>query len=210
MGQNVEYREDLKTNVPLYVSVLCQEATSHAKYQVMDKTPTESRGLPSKSKSTNSATTPKATKDAPLCLKPDHAAKGLKHYLRDCSDCTEEEARKLLKEHRMKSKNIKKVGNRNDRDITESSVLFLATLADVTSQVLCADIGADINLMGDTFLNELVQKDAKVQISEFQSPKRYKPAANTDKNGNTMEIQCHRQANMNVHMHIRHGTALTL
>ncbi len=51
----------------------------------------------------------------------------------------------------MKSKNIKKVGDRNDREITESSVLFLATFADVTSQVLCADIGADINLMGDKF-----------------------------------------------------------
>ncbi len=31
MGQNVEYREELKTNVPLYVSVLCQEATSQCK-----------------------------------------------------------------------------------------------------------------------------------------------------------------------------------
>ncbi len=51
----------------------------------------------------------------------------------------------------MKSKNIKKVGDREDKAITESSVFFLATFAKVPSQVLCADMGPDINLMGDKF-----------------------------------------------------------
>lgn len=99
--------------------------------------------------------------------------------------------------------------NKSNCSSSESSVLFTATFAGAVRGTICADIGADANIMGALTLNQLLPAGWTVEVESFTKPRLLNMAAQAP-TGNQSQLKCDRTATMDTDVHIRHGDVLKL
>ena len=214
MQRKLEFDSDLKADVRGFVKSLCAEAASCQTYHVHDRHARTSRS-PENTEKTKKTQKPKELKEPPVCLLPAHKAKNIRHWLKDCPDCDEKTRKKLRTTYAEERKKkavggTKRVGERSNSQTSESSILFNATYADRVRDIVVADIGADINLMGEILLNKLQCAGAKVHVTDLPRPMRYRMAAGTTPKGENAEIVCERTVVADLKLHVRHGSTLVL
>lgn len=88
---------------------------------------------------------------------------------KDCPGCDKKTREKLKTEYAGERKDkavggTKRVGEGSNPQISESRILFGASYADRVRDIVVADIGADINLMGEILLNKLQSVAAKFTL----------------------------------------------
>lgn len=188
-------------------AVNCQ-AYGHTKQIETPKT--TSRGHKDRPKGDHSASKPSSssTKMKPICPFPPHKAKGLRHYLKDCRECPDDQKDKLFEEMgEQRNKGIKRTSAK--RTETQSSVIFSATFANKVRTNVFADIGACATLMDSDTLSKLEQSGVEAEVETLPKPVTFNMAAkNAD--GTETSILCDRTVTVDTQLHIRHGSALVL
>lgn len=99
--------------------------------------------------------------------------------------------------------------NEKASDPYSSSILFRASLGSEVNQTVCADIGADVNLMHQTLLEKGTNEENNFKSGSFSKPVIYKMAAE-DANGAPAKIKCYETIVLDMGLHIRHDTLLML
>lgn len=153
----------------------------------------------------------KDKKEPPVCLWPAHKEAGLRHYIKDCKACPDDRRKELLKEFfdaRREGNGAKRAADCTSQP-TQSTVLFSAEFGGRLWETLCADIGADANLMDTTLLNRITEAGGDVKIEDLQPARRFTLAASAP-DGTDICLVCNQVATMTVDVHIRHGSALKL
>lgn len=143
----------------------------------------------------------------PPCLHP--KCDGF-HYIKDCTVATENEKTELLAafkekaKQRLKDKKKGKVHRLNAEKIDCHSALFSGTFANgaVECEVL-ADQGSDTNLLSGKVWKLMKEAGYKSKVTHLVPPQVF----NSVTNG---EIVCHIKVEADVHLRIRHGSALVL
>lgn len=166
----------------------------------------ENKGEKEKDKNSSGQSEP------PLCLWEDHKSKGIRHFMRDCKDCPAEKRKELLDElfsrKRKDGSGAKRAaGGSCTRE--DSTVIFSAHFAGRVCDTLCADIGADANLMGQELLNRIKDAGGVVEMEDLLPPRTFCLAADAP-DGSKTKLICTQAATMDVDIHIRHGTGLKL
>lgn len=160
---------------------------------------------------------PKKGKDV-VCLYPPHKAKGLKHLIRDCKQCPEEEKEKYLREYieeRKKSggkaNRIRKSAEAKDKleKRSQSSIIFTAVFGSKYRDQVCADNGADGNILDKETLRRIIAAGVDASVEELSQPRVFDmAAANAD--GASAKLVCTKSVSVDTELHIRHGTTLRL
>lgn len=223
MERRLDYDEKLAANLKGFIKIACKEAVSCQTYVTSKRHKDTVPPLHTNADTGNDGA-PKPSRKAPVCLWPPHKEKDLRHFLRDCRNCPEDEKRALLKKNReeREKKNdasdalkkttenfSKRVALPPDVPSGKSSVLFTATYGGKVQEILCADNGSDMNLMGADLLKRIQTNGGKVVVTKFKNPLLYSMAANLD-DGKSARISCTRRAVMDTELHIRHGKTLVL
>lgn len=153
-----------------------------------------------------------------VCLYPPHREKGIKHRLKDCRACPEDEKPKLLKaflEERKAAGGKKAQRVRRDsppapsRDNEESSIVFDAVFANKLRGKVCADNGADGNIMDTQTLRELEATGVEINAQRLDRPRVFEMAAALP-NGERACLTCDNAVSIDTELKIRHGAALVL
>lgn len=155
-----------------------------------------------------SSSTPK---EPPLCLWETHSSKGIRHFMKDCAECPADKRKELLATYHAKRKAERGAKRAASASVPNgaSSVLFSADFAGVLCETLCADIGADANLMDADLLSRITDAGASLQVETLNPPRQFALAAETA-DGDMTHLVCQRAATMDVDVHIRHGTGLKI
>ena len=177
MKKRIQFDVSLEKNVKSFIRILTAEARSCQKYGPIQSQKTSNGAgkqdssvpnrqpkplAPTSASATSSDADLKKGKDGrkvPICLLPAHREKGVRHYVRDCPDCTPQKEKKLVEEFKKKSnedcKEVQRAKSTNslqpkiDRcNGDEPGVLFSAVFGGKIRETVCADIGSDANLMG--------------------------------------------------------------
>lgn len=100
-----------------------------------------------------------AKKGTPVCPWTPQKTKGIKPLLTDCTECLPDERKTLFGNWRKEESDNKKGARRtkgaDNQSNMESSVLFTATLGGFFKENICADNGADANIMGKQKLDKI-------------------------------------------------------
>ncbi len=65
--------------------------------------------------------------------------------------------------------------------------------AQKVERILCADGGSDINLMPPDLFEELEKKEALMNITEYQKPRRYNLVLSTNTSGEELYFECDKE-----------------
>ena len=80
----------------------------------------------------------------------------------------------------------------NGKDAILKSGVIEAMFAKNFKTILCADGGSDINLVSPEILQDLMEKDARVKVTEFESPKQFGLAAKHHQKGEEVFVTCNK------------------
>ena len=232
MKEQLEFQEDLKTNLKAYVKLLCKEARvcekaikSHTSYDAglsdtKIRRPNKKMG---KGANYNGAKPSKVTltgrsedqrKVPPLCLNSTHIGKGIRHYLNECDITGKEQAERPLKEYKEKRRASKVSDTRCNVDfsnmVEESSTKMNAQFGGTVTKMLCADGGSDINLMDDVLLAALTAAGADMKLTVFRHPQTFGLSTKQSTDGSEVNVSCTEMAVMSVELKIRHAKSLTI
>jgi len=207
MQERIDFDIRLQSNVKLFIKTLVKEAISCQAYNTEKKMNpiTASSASGSNPKGRNRRSEGQQTQ-LPLCLFPPHKEKGLRHYIRDCRACTKEQQDKLLSEHRAKGKAAKRV---LEPLLEKSGVLFSATFGRKLRRTICADIGADANIIGDAMLTDFKKAGVDFTVEDLPVKSVFDMAASLP-NGKPASLICDKAVVIDTELHIRHGSALIL
>ena len=105
MERKLKFEKDLEEDVKGFIKALCTEAASCQTYVVKEK-PNHCRPRHSaKQNLQNSEEKPKSNKkEPPICLLPKHKAKGIRHWVKHCTECSVEPVKKLKQEYEEEAK----------------------------------------------------------------------------------------------------------
>ncbi len=67
---------------------------------------------------------------------------------------------------------------------------------------ICADIGADVNLMDEQLLRRIQESGADLSVTEIKPPRRFVMAAADTPSGEKAEIVCHKTALLDTELHV--------
>ena len=158
------------------------------------------------------------TQMRPKCLNPDCTER---HLLRYCRNTSVEKKRELHQKFQDEKARKGSSGSiyavkggtmsvpsleRND-----NSTNFVATFADKVQSIICTDIGSDINLLCPSLfksIERLGNDTLKVEI--LSTPIKFDLAVQQDSSGNRIYVECDRKVKINIKLHVRHGSSLTL
>ena len=223
MRRRLKFDESLEKDVRKFIRVLITEAQACQKYgekgsgklRTKKNGDNQSRNLEQKKiaaanletkTNIDLKSTQKPKRLPTVCLHPTHQKDGVRHYMSDCDLCTKEHAEKLLKENkerRKKESQAKRVHN------DQQGVLFRAKFAGAISESVCADIGADDNIMDEYLLNKIKSTSDAVQVEQLTLPRHFVMAAKLP-DGSIPKISCSKIAIIDTELHIRHGTGQVL
>lgn len=223
MQKRVKYEPELEKNVKRYIKLLRSEAKACQSYGQTTRTPSPGKGTkvnqnkPAKgADSSDQKREIKEPKQDPICLYPPHKEKGVRHKLKDCRACPEEEKnnlfdnfRKERKERQEKSARRVQARRKDNEHLERSSTEFQAVFAGRINVNICADNGADASILDDNTLSLIISAGADVQIDNLEKPRIFGMAAMT-KDGQDAQIVCDRAVSVNTELHIRHGSSLML
>lgn len=231
--QRVEYDSTLEKSVPKLIvrlkaeAISCQEYDEQKRGKQSDpkrdgghKSPTGRGKQPEKraGKTPDHERPPekdaesrpsKPTSKFPLCLWEKHASQGIQHYMNDCTECPKAKKGLLDAHHARRRENSRKVANRIAADVRpgqESIVLFSADFGGVVCGTLCADSGADANLMNTALLARITNAKCKVTVTDLTLLRKFYLAAEAF-DGSKLSLVCKQVAIMAVEVHIRRRTA---
>lgn len=91
----------------------------------------------------------------------------------------------------------------------ESSVLLTATFGETLRTTICADNGADANIMDKKLLTSLKNTKAYQHVETLPKPQLFNMAASTT-SGEPSNLLCTQAVTVDTELHIRHGTTLKL
>lgn len=131
--------------------------------------------------------------------------------MRNCAECPLEKRKEILPEYHAKRK-LEKSAKRATHEgapTASSSVIFSADFVVAVVESLCADIGADANLMGADLLPRISSSNGKVVVENLIPKKIFNLAAEAP-DGTSLRLTCEKVVTMDVDVHIRHGTALKI
>ena len=83
--------------------------------------------------------------------------------------------------------------NELQKKSNSTSVLFGSTFGGKVSQTICADIGADVNLMDEKLFKKISDKEINLKLEKFAKPVLYEMAAE-DENGFPAKIKCDKKS----------------
>lgn len=224
MIRRVQYDDSLEKNVKKFISALIREAINCHTYAVTEKNAVDSMtrekgqksGKSSKGTGGNQDKARKEQKDkeTPLCLWEEHKKKGIRHLLRNCKDCPKDEKDRLFNDLRTEKKTTGSAAKRaaakfNATDGANTSVTFNATFDGTWRSSICADNGADANIIDMRTINEMSISGAVCNTTPLLRPRSFEMAASLE-NGKPATLTCTKTTTMDVELHIRHGTALIL
>ena len=175
----------------------------------------------------------KDEKSLPLCLYRPCKEAGRRHFMKNCTYSSEEDKKKLLAEYRKHNagriKNFRrkidtpqtekradchKSSMKTITEITDDTVdntRFDANFAGVASRTLCADGGADANLLPKDVAAAVLNRKGEIKIKRLNKPRWFSMAVTSDNNGREVAVSCKREAEISeVTLDCRHGTSLTL
>lgn len=213
MRKRLDYDASLENSVKLFVKVLTQEAITCQTYAV----PKASEPAPSKRRepdrdrvtSKNAGRPEKYKKEKPVCMYSPHKGKGFRHYLEECRDCPEDQKDELFEEFREQKKDTARRTSALDIKDKHSTVLFSGTFVGRVRTTVCPDIGFAVTLMDADMLSRIEKADHDVQAERLDPPRQFDMAAeNLD--GFATTIACDHAVTLDIHLHIRHGSALLL
>lgn len=125
------------------------------------------------------------TKGKPVCLYLSHRQKGLKHYIKKCKKCTEEEKEKYYREYieerkasRGKAQRIRKNGGpkRAPKGDAKSSILFTAVFGSIYREKVCAENGEDGNILDKDTLLLISAAGVDVSLETLRQPRVFEMA----------------------------------
>lgn len=230
MEERIKVEAGLEKNVRLFIQRLKTDAAACQAFgqQVHSTDPGSSSagaaasnrgGHNRHSKSNNTSSdnrNNKQEKDGVVCLYPPHKARGIKHKLKDCKTCPEEDKPKLIeeyfKERREKKKEAKRVQHTPAHmhgDNSESSIVFKTVFAHRHEMQTCVDNGSDGNIMDEKALQSIIQTGAEVEVKSLKQPRVFEMAAHVP-DGKKAELVCKKEAVIDTELHIRHGSSLLL
>ena len=90
-----------------------------------------------------------------------------------------------------------------------ASVQFTASFDGKHTAIICADIGADDNIIDDHMLTTIQKNGAQVDIQDLPKPRMFRMAACLE-DGTPTFLKCERIATVDTELLIRHGSALCL
>jgi len=164
-------------------------------------------------------------KYVPKCCYTPCAKKGLKHWLKDCKECPEEEKKKVLDAHikKLKDRRVKAVNNTNngkgsiivpgkepkiDEEVDDTR--FVASIGNIRV-ILCGDGGSCINLMPIDAVQAAVKDNPKIVVEILDPPQEYHFPVKEDKDGQRISLKCTKRVQIpEISLDCRHGTALKL
>lgn len=219
MGEKIDYDTELEGDVKRFVWELIAECKAHRKYGYRS-----SPAPPRKDttiKSPRNGDTSRKTK--PICTYPPHTARGLRQPIIDCRECPEDKKKHYLDEHMKKSRAqrgkgeekpaAKRVANdkpNQEEDDSTCSLVFSCTYANRTRDFVTADIGSDMNLMGDELLDRITAEGGEVEVRDLTPTRVFNVAVQNSDTSQPVNIICHHTATMPVALYIRHGKTLVV
>lgn len=210
MAEHLEYQEGLKSNIKAYIRLLCQEAVIHDKIKVKAGAKTKPKTEKRLQDGEESGADASSKRTPPLCLYQEFASQGKHHYVRNFHRCSKEEAERLLKEQRSKTRKKAKVLKKTVFVVEENSTRMDATFPETIVRRLCADNGSDINLMPPDLLASLIEKRANIQVTSFKSIRKFGLAASKSEDEQPLYVACDREVEVTTELHIRYGKSLKL
>lgn len=148
--------------------------------------------------------------------------------MRDCTDCPDEEKDEILRKRREDRRtdsksnpkkftaewNLKRLdGNRNAKSVnyaTENSISFPARHIGRINDLLCANIGLDVNLIDQRLPRRFEQNGEEFAFRKLAIPHSYSIVATFMKTGKQTKKKCQLSATMSVELHIGHDKMLVL
>lgn len=91
----------------------------------------------------------------------------------------------------------------------ESTVLFTAKIAETVRETVCAENGADANILGNLLLTRIEATGAAVAVKKIPKLRIFNMAAFM-KYGSQSQPKCTRTVMMDIDIHIHHGNYLKL
>lgn len=227
LQRQTRYDKQMEKDVQYFITRLTEEAQACEKYSAKegktnqnsgggaprsDNKPDKKQPKSEKGKSDKHEPEKSSTKEEdPLCLWPTHKDKGIRHRLKDCPDCPSGERQALFDAMR-KERSKKDARRLRGADVPkhgESSAIFTATLGGSLLHTICADNGADANILGAATLEKIEESGGNVTIEQLRQPRIFHMAAH-DPSGAESQLRCARAATMDTDVHIRHGAALKI
>lgn len=125
--------------------------------------------------------------------------------MNDCKDCPDEKRKELLNEYHQKRKTDRAAKRATDGQSSNkpSTVLFSADSTGHLCETLCADIGADANLMSADLLHRISEAGGWVQVEILTLARRFFLAADAPDRSQA-GVVCQNAAKMDVDIHVRH------
>jgi len=214
--KDIEYKTDLKTDIKLLIEHVSKIAEHVDKAQEFTKKPNPKQTeTPKPSKPGQpTSTQPPPSRTKPLCLLPEHKAKGIRCYMSQCSGCTKEEGAKLVEQFKKEQKDKKTTPGAKsfmDKDGPSNNDFNVDTVfADVYNGSICVDSGSDVNLMDNNLLNKLKAQGAVMHIENLTKPQVFGLAVSNDSQNTEYSVTCKRTVGMAIKMKIRHANGLVL
>lgn len=208
MQERLDFDVNLNGNVKRFIKTLVKEAISCQAYgSDQKKVPTSSSSSGNSRSTFDGNNKPSSNKKLPLCLLPEHKEKGYRHYVKDCKACSPEMKQKLLAEHKSRTGGTAK---RALAAIPENSgVIFSATFGNKIRSTVCADIGADANILGNSMVKKFKESGVEFSVETLPTKSVFEMAASLP-NGEPASLMCDKAVVVDTELHIRHGSALVL
>ena len=143
----------------------------------------------------------------PLCLWEEHSSKGIRHYLRNCKECPKDVKDRLFEAHRSKNKGSAK--RTTDSSPVDTSVIFNATFGERHRARICADTCSDDNILDHHVLEDFKKAGVEHTVEYLLQPWTFFMAGKLP-DGKAATLTFKKAVVVDVELHIRHGTALTL
>ncbi|MEM1369510.1 MAG: hypothetical protein AAGG02_16175 [Cyanobacteria bacterium P01_H01_bin.15] len=218
MTRRVQYDDYLEKNVKLFVKTLVQEAVKCNTYTPIEENPDKHNASKKgdhqhKAGSSRNNDRSKSSKEPPLCLLEEHAQKGIRHFMRDCTACSQKQKDKLLEEYYKKKRrqagSARRTADTNIVDESFNSVNFGAVFEEKWRGTICTDIGADDNIIDFSTIAQINSAGVVCDPKPLLRPRDFRMAALLE-DGTQAVIKCTHTLTMNIELNIRHGTALML
>lgn len=157
----------------------------------------------------------------PICLYPPHREKGIKHFIKDCNACPKEDKEKYLKEYLEERKQRNGKAHRvrkNDGTASpsvsigknpQSSILFTAVFGSKYRNQVCADNGADTNILDNATLRRIMASGVDLEVETLAQARVFDMAA-VNADGASARLTCKHSVSIDTELHIRHGSTLRL
>lgn len=220
MRRPMAYDEQLRKILRKFIVMPSREAVNFKVYG------TESKNLPTKYTAASSSTCtqrkdkqhgPKKDRtkqeisycEKPPCLWEEQSKKCIRHYLRNCKECSKEENDRLFDNCRSTKEEFAKRTKDQEKNLENTSVVFNTKFGGRHRVTICADICSDDNIIDKHTVEELKKAGVEPTIENIFNPRTLHMAANLP-DGKPATLMVKEAFVVDTELHIRHGTYLTL